>query len=162
RLMLQDYTWVIRLGEINDDYFSQKLINRLKQSVMFLYHHQLPSNGRLPNYGMNDGALIHPLSSNNYLDYRPQLNAAWMTLTGKKLYINDKHDENILWLFGSHVLEGKVEYIERKSIEFVDGGYYTFRNKKSFGMVRCTSHKHRPAQADMLHFDLWINDINIL
>ncbi|QGS69476.1 hypothetical protein CV093_17895 [Oceanobacillus sp. 143] len=111
---------------------------------------------------MNDGALIHQLATNDYLDYRPQLNAAWMCFTKERLYKNGTYDENILWLFGSAAFDNKVSMLDRKSVEFSNGGYYTFRNKSSFGMTRCTTYKHRPAQADMLHFDLWINDINIL
>ena len=29
-------------------------------------------------------------------------------------------------------------------------------------MIRCTKFKHRPGQADMLHFDLWYKGVNVL
>src|SRR5690625_1341185 len=160
RLVIQNYTWAIELAKRSQDRFSNSLIGRLLKSVEFLYQHQSIS-GRLPNYGQNDGALIHPLSSNSYLDYRPQLNAAWFAFTGKRLYEPGEYDESLLWLFREKSLKSEIDAIQKISKKFPNGGYYTFRNRNQFGMIRCTTYKTRPVQADMLHFDLWINDFNV-
>ena len=41
------------------------------------------NSGKVPNYGANDGALVFPLSTCGYLDYRPQLNAINYIINGK-------------------------------------------------------------------------------
>jgi len=162
RLVVQNYTWVLQLAKLNDDSFSEELITRLKSCVKFLYNNQDEKTGYLPNYGMNDGALIHPLSSNDYLDYRPQLNAAWHVLTGRRLYENGLHDENLLWICGEHALNSLIENCLRKSKGYSVGGYYNLQGESSSGLVRCGTYKDRPNQADMLHLDLWSNGENIL
>lgn len=162
RLVVQNYTWVLQLAKLNGDSFSEELITRFKNCVKFLYNNQDGKTGYLPNYGMNDGALIHPLSSNDYLDYRPQLNAAWHVLAGRRLYENGLHDENLLWICGEEALNSPIENCLRKSKGYSVGGYYNLQGEGSFGLVRCGTYKDRPNQADMLHLDLWSNGENIL
>jgi hypothetical protein len=59
----------------------------------------LPS-GRVPNYGANDGALVLPLSSCDYTDYRPTVQAARYQATGRLVLASGPWDETALWLFG--------------------------------------------------------------
>ncbi|QED49189.1 alginate lyase family protein [Cytobacillus dafuensis] len=162
RLVVQVYTWVFQLAKKNNDQFSDELHDRLKKCALFLYNNQDDQTGKLPNYGMNDGALIHPLASNDYLDYRPQLNALWYVLTGKRLYLSGIHEENLLWLCGIDSLSAPIDCQEKETKSYPIGGYYTIREKDSFGMIRCTTFKDRPAQADMLHLDLWWKGQNVL
>lgn len=162
RLVVQDYTWVLQLAKLNNDEFSDELIERVKKCVLFLYNNQDKYTGRLPNYGMNDGALIHPLACNDYLDYRPQLNAAWYVLTGNRLHERGLHDENLLWLCGTESLNASLNAPRRASKEYSIGGYYTIYSQNSHGFIRCASYKDRPNQADMLHFDLWWKGYNVL
>jgi hypothetical protein len=162
RLVVQDYTWIMQLAKLNNDEFSYELRERVKQCVLFLYNNQDKYTGRLPNYGMNDGALIHPLACNDYLDYRPQLNVAWYVLTGNRLYERGLHDENLLWLCGTESLNASLNVPKRASKEYSIGGYYTIHSQNSHGFIRCASYKDRPNQADMLHFDLWWKGHNIL
>ena len=160
RLAIQDLTWVLRLGQINGDRFNNIFLDKFKKTVEFMYQMQESKNGKLPNYGMNDGAYIHPLTSEEYSDYRPALQAAWMTLTGHRLYQERKVDEIAIWLG----LETDRQYAppERESKLFQEGGYATFRNNNQFAMVRCATYRHRPVQADMLHVDFWDGEYNLL
>lgn len=159
RLALQDLTWVLRLAQINQDDFAPEFMEHFKRSIEFLYMHQESQNGRVPNYGMNDGAYIHPLTSLGYLDYRPALQAAWIITTGKRLYRELKVDEIACWLTGNTDLGLTLPF--KRSMSFNDGGYFTIRNNNQFGLIRCTTYKDRPVQADMLHFDLWDGEYNI-
>ncbi len=69
----------------------------------------------------------------------------------------------MLWFCGIDAANSQAfSTITRKTKSFDVGGYYIIRGKNSFGMVRCTKYKHRPGHADMLHFDLWYNGINVL
>lgn len=161
RLVIQDLTWAIRLGEINNDLFEQKLIERVEKAILFMFHNQELETGKVPNYGMNDGAYILPLTSCDYLDYRPSLQAAWHVIKKELLYSETAVNEMIFWISGSTSLQSNISKINQQTIAFRNGGYYTMRDRDTFGMVRCTTYKHRPAQADMLHFDLWYKDKNV-
>lgn len=160
RLAIQDLTWFIRLTQINNDSCNRNFIAKFKKTVEFMYQLQEPSTGRLPNYGMNDGAYIHPLTSKEYLDHRPALQAAWLTLTGRRLYEEKDIDEIALWL--GLKTSGELNPPAKKSTFFDKGGYGVLRNQEQFSMIRCASYKHRPAQADMLHLDFWDGGYNIL
>lgn len=163
RLMLQDYTWCYRLAELNGIEFSQELTNKLKLAIDFLYQMQDDITGMVPNYGANDGALVFPLSSCDYLNYKPQLNTINYIISGEKFYKSGKHEEDLLWFCGIDAVKtNAVSTIKRETKEFDVGGYYVIRGNNSFGMTRCTKHKHRPGQADMLHFDLWYKGTNVL
>lgn len=163
RLMLQIYAWCYRLAVLNNIKFSNELTNRIKLAIDFLYQMQDEKTGMVPNYGSNDGALIFPLSSCDYLNYKPQLNTINYIINGKKLYKPGKHEEDLLWFCGIEAVKSKdIAKVIRITKRFDKGGYYVFRNKDSFGMIRCTKFKHRPGQADMLHFDLWYKGINVL
>ncbi len=163
RLVLQVYSWCLRLSELADDPFSPALHKRLHDSILFLYHCQDQMTGQLPNYGMNDGALIHPLSSSDYLDYRPTLQTLYVQLTGKKLYPSGKHDEHLFWVCGPDAIQKRdTALILRKSQRFDTGGYYVIRDGDDFALMRCATYRDRPHQADMLHLDIWSNGINLL
>lgn len=162
RLMLQDYTWAIQLGKLHGENFSPSFLERVNKAIKFLYSQQITENGRVPNYGMNDGALIHPLSTCDYLDYRPQLQTAYYVINEKRLYEPGPYDENLYWICGSKALEANVDILEKKSASFPVGGYYLLKGPNSKGTIRCTTYKHRPFQADMLSLDLWYGMDNIL
>jgi len=163
RLMLQDYTWCYRLAELSNISFSPKLTEKLKLAVDFLYQMQDETSGMVPNYGPNDGALIFPLSACDYLNYKPQLNTLNYILNGTKLYKPGKHEEDLLWFCGLNAVNSEAISAATKTTKsFGVGGYYVIRGKNSFGMIRCTKYKHRPGHADMLHFDLWCNGVNVL
>jgi len=160
RLAIQDLTWAVRLGQINGDKFEGVFLEKFKKTVEFMFQMQEPINGKLPNYGMNDGAYIHPLTSQKYLDHRPALQAAWLTLTDNRLYKETKVDEIAVWL---GIETGKSYHPPIKESKLYQaGGYATLRNKEQFAMIRCATYKHRPVQADMLHVDFWDGAYNIL
>jgi hypothetical protein len=162
RLMLQNYIWVLRLAELNNDVFLPELTDRVKKAVEFIYQLQDKFSGQVPNYGANDGAVIIPLNSCEYLDYRPIIQAGYYLFDKKKLFESGLWDEDLLWFFGPEALESKTVAVERKSLLAENGGYYTIRHKDGWAMMRCHTFKDRPAHADMLHLDLWWKGINVL
>jgi len=162
RLMLQDCLWTIRLADLNNIHFNKQLMNAVQKAGEFLYQMQNDYNGKIPNYGANDGSLIIPLNNCSYLDYRPVLNAMNYLFQGTKLYQSGQWDEDLLWFFGPDAKNAPVKSVERKSCSFNIGGYYTLRGNQTWAMTRCHTYKSRPSHADMLSLDLWYKDINIL
>jgi len=162
RLVIEVYSFVLRLAELNDIVFEEKTKNKLLKSVNYLYQIQDDETGKVPNYGNNDGALLFPLSSCDFLNYKPQLNLLYYTLTKKRLYESGKYDEELFWFYGESSLNSEFDNIKQKSAEFNTGGYYLLRNTNSHTMIRCGDFQDRPAHSDLLHMDLWWKGNNIL
>lgn len=162
RLMLETYTWCLGLAQRHGERFSDLLHARLQASYRFLYQLQDDTDGRLPNYGANDGAHLLPLSECDYLDYRPTLGALHFWYEQTLLYGSGPWEENLVWLYGDSARERPREKRPRTSQRFGVGGYDTLRGKETWGFVRCHSYRTRPSQADMLHLDLWWRGLNLL
>ncbi|MGA1840526.1 MAG: alginate lyase family protein [bacterium] len=161
RLMIQDYLWSLRLGDLHDKPFSRELKERLGKSVLFLYQVQDKESGQVPLYGQNDGSLVLPLNGCGYHDFRPVIQAAHYLVTGSRCFPPGPWDEDLLWLFGEEALKAPVISLEKKELKADTGGYYTLRSSDGFILTRCASFRHRPGQADMLHADLWWKGQNI-
>ena len=164
RVVVQLLTWAFGLAERHGEQFTPRIYERARRSLNFLYQHQVPENGRLPNYGSNDGALFFPWNDCEYRDFRPQLNALAYFFRREHLYAEGPWREDVDWLAlppSTQVREG-VE-LQRKDLAVFDsGGFYALRDRDSLSCVRCGKHRTRPAQADNLHLDLWYQGRNIL
>jgi asparagine synthase (glutamine-hydrolysing) len=161
RLMLYDYLWALRLGELHDHPFSTELKEQIARAGTFLFQLQDEGSGQVPNYGHNDGSLILPLNNCDFRDFRPVIQATQYLSSGKRCYQSGPWDEDLLWLFGPVACEATIEATQRLDLNSETGGYYTLRSKTGFAFVRCATFQDRPAQADMLHLDLWWRGQNI-
>lgn len=130
---------------------------RIRNSVLLMYQVQA-ENGDVPNYGSNDGALIFPVTSCDYRDFRPVLNTTYALIEGKRLYRPGDYDEELLWFGSKEKLP--IVNIEKKSSSFHNSGFYTLRNENGFIMTCLQEYKSRPAHMDQLHIDLWHKGIN--
>ena len=134
--------------------------DKLKKSVLQLYQLQ-DESGILPNYGSNDGALIFPLHTCDYLNYKPTLNSLHVQLTDNRLYEYGDYDEELLWFNCTDRDSLPIESIKRQDIKFSDSGLYSLRSNNSHMMIILQNFKNRPAQMDQLHIDLWHKGINV-
>jgi asparagine synthase (glutamine-hydrolysing) len=130
RLILQSYSWAIRLGEIAGREFSSALRDRVARASLFLYQ-LTDQSGRASNYGSNDGAMLFRLDSADFSDYRPALALALWVSAGKRVYPAGAWDEPLLWLCGEEPLEKETNPIERASLAAETGGYYTILSGRS-------------------------------
>lgn len=176
RVVVQLFTWSLRIAEVNGDSFPEALYGRVRSLMRFLLGLQDKSSGRVPNYGSNDGALLFPLSSCDYLDYRPALNALSVTLDGTTLYDPGQWSEESAWFNGSCDDKQTMHFrvadlilpqiaggnVQPEGLSFPVGGYHVLTSRHMSVMMRCGKHVHRPAQADMLHVDAWYKGHNIL
>lgn len=160
RVMLDDLLWAARLGEVNETRFSDDLYERLQRSVNFLDTITDAQQGRVPNCGNNDGALILPLTDCAYDDFRPIVQSGFYLTSRQRRFQPGPWDEALLWMFGEQAMA--AGYIKpRPVLQASTGGYYTLRGLDSWGVMRCASYRDRPAQADQLHLDLWWHGTNI-
>ncbi|HET8886987.1 MAG TPA: alginate lyase family protein [Salinimicrobium sp.] len=164
RVVVQLFSWAFKTAEFSGEKFNSIVYERAYKSIGFLYACQDEQTGWLPNYGSNDGALFFKFNSLDFRDYRPQLNALHVFLTGTNLYDDGEWDEDVFWL-GAEQIAG-ISYPKLKHKKgwhaFATGGYYILREEDTVTFVRCGNHRDRPAQADNLHLDIWHKGKNIL
>lgn len=161
RVMLDDYLWALRIGEACGDSLPAQVSDAVSRGLDFLLALQDEGTGAVPNYGNNDGALVLPLSTCKYRDFRPALAAGFAVTQGRRIYGPGPWDEQVLWLSGTEVLGIEPESTKAKSLAARAGGYYTLRGERGYALVRCHTHKQRPGHADLLHVDLWHDGLNL-
>ena len=134
----------------------------MERSLDFLVAHQNEADGRLPNYGANDGALPALLSTCEFADFRPTLQAASVECRGERLYSPGPWDEEAAWTVGARILDAPLRERVRKSVSFPSGYHVLNGRTGCFGTFRCGSIASRFSQIDMLHLDVWWRGLNVL
>lgn len=159
RMVVQLFSWVIRLADLNHVKPDPEIARRATACVRFLRTFQDESSGWLPNYGPNDGTLLFHLSSAHHRDFRPQLHAL-----ASLLHIDHRPaDEEASWFLAfDRRLRGFSENKSQGATAFPDSGYYVVRDGTAVLFLRCGAYKTRPFQADNNHLDLWWNGENVL
>jgi len=162
RLALQDLEVVMSIAETTKKCLNQKSLEKVKNAAFLMYQCQ-DESGDMPNYGSNDGALVFPVTSCGYRDFRPVINTCYALSAGNQLYETGIHQEELIWFGGkSKFADYKIEKIERGSNQFVNAGLFTIRKPHSWAMIVANDYKSRPAHMDQLHFDLWVRGKNVL
>ena len=161
RFALQITEFVLKLSEITGIELSDQSKALIGKSVLQMYQLQ-DKTGDVPNYGSNDGALIFPVTTSNYRDFRPVLNAVHAVLKGKRLYNKKNYDEELLWFSDIDIRNIPYADIQRKSISYGDSGFYSLRHNDGHLMIVLQDFKTRPAQMDQMHIDLWHKGVNVL
>ena len=164
RVAMQVYLWACSFARSMGDRPSDVWLRALERSLDLLIAHQNPDDGRLPNYGSNDGALPSPLSTCDFSDMRPALQAASVLVRGERVYEPGPWDEETAWFLGVRALDAPLRPRSRRSISFAGTGYHVLRgkNENSFCAFRCGTLRDRFSQIDMLHLDVWWRGLNVL
>jgi heparinase II/III-like protein len=164
RVALQDYLWASSFARSMGDSPSAVWLRALERSLDLLVAHQNPEDGRLPNYGSNDGALPSPLSTCDFSDIRPTLQAVSVLVRGERIYEPGPWDEEAAWFFGVRALDAPLRPAARRSVSFASTGYHVLRGRdaRSFAAFRCGTLHDRFSQIDMLHMDVWWRGLNVL
>ena len=161
RFALQIMEFVIKISYKTEISLTDHSIDLIRKSTLMLYQLQ-DETGDVPNYGSNDGALIFPVTSCDYRDFRPVLNSIYAQIQGERLYKQGIYDEELLWLSIKNLDELPLCETRRRSMEFKESGLYVFRHIDGFLMIVLQHFESRPGQMDQLHIDLWHKGLNIL
>ena len=144
------------------------MIGKIRKAGEWLIDLYDAQSGRMPNLGSNDGACVLPFSVCNYLDFRPTIQAVGAVVDGRRWIPTGDWDDLALWLVPNLGKElslksaVKVRGDTRQKI-LKDGGYAIFSGNRSKLVFRCPQRfRHRPAQCDLLHVDLWVSGVNVL
>ncbi len=166
RVLVQLLTWTIALSEIHNEKLNDTTINRAVKVVEYMRRCCIGKAGQMPNYGSNDGALFFKLNDQDYTDFRPQINALNSALTLKHLYLDEEIQEDSAWMCQNLTrdYDFNIVFNENPLQSFDQGGIQTIMDKEdnSFTFFKCTSYKDRPAHADNMHLDIWVEGINYL
>lgn len=161
RLALQDIECVLSIEKRIGKGPSEHSKNLIRNAALLMYQCQ-DENGDMPNYGSNDGALIFPVTSCGYRDFRPVINTVHALCTEKQLYADGPYQEELAWFSAGRSLDAfERQVVERTSVQFPDAGLFTIRGDRSWVMIVSNDYRSRPAHMDQLHIDLWMDGINV-
>ncbi|WP_257348286.1 heparinase II/III family protein [Pseudalkalibacillus decolorationis] len=160
RFALQLMEFVIKISKKTNIAISERSENLIKNSAYLLYQMQ-DETGDVPNYGSNDGALIYPVTSCGYRDYKPVVNTIFALIEGKRIYEPGDYDEELLWFGDERLYHIPISLIKKKHSSFIKSGFYSWRHNAGFLMTVLQDFKTRPAQLDQHHIDLWHKGINV-
>src|SRR5699024_1604674 len=97
RLVLQNLSWhFVSMFSVNKS-ISKKILNKSNKSINY-FKNIITDRGRVPNYGMNDGSYIMPLTERDYNDYRPVLQCINYQLNNTLLFKDENVNETLLLL----------------------------------------------------------------
>lgn len=161
RFALQIMEFVLKISSKTGVELSKYSIELIKKSALLLYQLQ-EEMGDVPNYGANDGALIFPVTTSEYRDFRPVINTICVLTQSERVYEHGNYDEEVLWFSDKKLDDFKYLIMTRKSISFIDSGLYSIRHQDGFLMIVLQKFKKRPTQMDQLHIDLWYKGVNVL
>lgn len=159
RFALHIVEFILSISDKTKNKISDSNKEKITKSILQLYN-LTNGNGRVPNYGHNDGALVFPVTSCDYQDYRPVINSLYSLLEQTRLYPSGIYDEEILW-FHNEDHNNKFYPVARKNSSYKNSGLYYFYQKKTQLMIIINDYHSRPAHMDQLHVDIWHNGLNI-
>lgn len=136
---------------------SESSRSRILASAYLMYQ-CMDEGGDLPNYGANDGALIFPVTSCGYRDFRPVIQTTFAQNSDSDSIPYGMWSEEKLW-FG--VSEKKLSAVPRGSSAFPDAGIFTLVNDDLFIMACANNFSSRPGHMHQLHLDIWYRNRNI-
>ncbi|MEQ9567664.1 MAG: heparinase II/III-family protein, partial [Pseudomonadales bacterium] len=114
----------------------------------------------VPNVGANDGARIIPLTDTDYRDFRPSVQLATSVFHGAAAYSKaGEYDYTLTWL---NVQKPARRRDVRGTRDYPEGGFVVMRRESVMLMLRYPVFRFRPSQSDLLHLDLWSQNINLL
>lgn len=151
RLALQIALWVDAILRSRRRSWPSATLSALARASHWLFSMLDPVSGRVPNLGPNDGALILPLSTSAFDDYRPTVQAAARAFLRTALPPGP-WDEMALWLGlpASKSTAGSQAYLADHP-----------RGRASWASLRATQFRSRLSHMDQLHLDLWWKGLNL-
>lgn len=160
RLMLDTLSqvefWRRRLGAAP---FSSHYSQRARAAVEWLGAVTSEKTGEAPNLGHNDGAHVFRLADTAYSDMRPTLSLAAALFLDAVPPRDAYHPEPLQWLELTPPGAVAEHLLTKRSRLFKDWGLALMSSAPeggtSYAFVRYPVRRFRPAQADMLHMDLW-------
>ncbi|MDC0172501.1 heparinase II/III family protein [Gammaproteobacteria bacterium] len=135
------------------------------QNSLHLFVSQInSSDGRLPNWGPNDGALVGSWTECDYSDFRPLVQTLSLICRGSGVFESGPWDEEAFWFLGYSETNRDIKVPDKLSLShFERQGLVVIRQCDSdFTVMRSGDYLSRYGQqADQLNVDIWSGGRNI-
>lgn len=163
RVLLHDLVWVKVRLERGGQSVPEWLLGCGRRATEFLQKLADPLTGRGPLYGPNDGANVLPLADADFLDLRPVLQLASALFHQELVFPAGPWDEATAWLVaGWERLPRRGATPGPATWHAPQAGCWQATSGRQRIFLRCpTGFRHRPAQADMLHVDVWQDGVPV-
>lgn len=162
RVLVQLLSYYLSFSNKNNLDIPSEINSKINSLLKYMSTICVGKKGEVPNYGSNDGALFFRLSSSDYTDYRPQINALSFCLNKTLVFNSSLTSEESMWLNEDVKTSDEHSQISDEVSSFDKGGIYTISDSDTFTFFKSCSYKDRPAHADNLHLDLWYKGINVV
>ena len=157
RVLLHDLCWCRRRLELAGQEIPLWLDGAGERALSFLLILTDPKTGMAPLYGSNDGANVLPLCDADFLDMRPIVQMASAVFRDELPLPSGPWDEAAAWLRSDWNKLRRVPWVSVPARWHASAaGCYQLTHGRDRLFLRCpTLFRHRPAQVDMLHVDIW-------
>lgn len=153
RLAVHVLLWCLRVSNATGAPLPAEVRPALERSLPFLTSLVAPaSDGRVPNLGGNDGALLFDFTTCPITDFRPVIVHLHAALGRSSPYPPGPWDREAE-VFGYEVTHGTDRHDDRAATINI----HPLTSGKSHAVLRAGPLKHRPAHADALHLDVWLD-----
>lgn len=151
RLALHVLLWCLAVERATGEAAPAPVADAVRRSVVHLRHLLVPgSEGRMPNLGGNDGALLFDLADAPVTDFRPLLAHAAAAVGVAAGLEAGPWDAEASWFGLDRVGGSPAPLPPTVATHAVTRG-------GAHAVLRAGPLRHRPAHADQLHVDVWID-----
>jgi hypothetical protein len=148
--------WRIRLGLSP---LHPRVVQRIRASVAWLDAMVEPVTGDAPNLGGNDGAMLLPIGTSHYRNFKPSLHLAGALFGQAVSHPEDEASKSLREWLG---VPAAASIAGPSTALFEAGGFAVVRGDGFHSVLRLPTFPFRPAHADALHLDLWVRGVNII
>lgn len=109
--------------------------------------------------GLNDGAQLLPLTTNDFVDVRPSVQWSFNLFLGYSPY-NEEADYHQL----TALLPSKYQHVQHQELDKhqLTTSYRSISTDNAKCFIRTPNRKFRPSSCDALHIDFWHKEKNLL
>lgn len=151
----------LKLGETD---LVECIDSNVENSFKLIFSQINFSDGMLPNWGPNDGALIGSWTECDYSDFRPLVQTLSLITHGRGVFDSGPWDEEAFWFLGHFETGCKIAVPDQLPVSHFDrqGLVVLRQDKTNFTVMRSGDYLSRYGQqADQLHVDIWSGGRNI-
>ncbi|NCB39942.1 MAG: alginate lyase family protein [Erysipelotrichia bacterium] len=161
RVVMHDLALYLAIKKTSGSMPDHHILQAATRALQFMVNITDLTCGQALLHGPNDGANILLLANSDFLDFRPSLLLLASLLNCQIDMPCGKHDEALFWFSLAAHKDDKV-MAQSADPAIVKSGWFIFTGENS--RLFCYAPEkfiHRPAQADLLHVDLWWKGIPI-
>lgn len=153
RLALHNLLWLLAVARHTGEPPPVGVTSAVTASTELLLRMLDVGTGRVPNLGNNDGSLLLDLSPCPIHDFRPVLVHAAAATDRPTPIPPGPWDDEATWLG----LRPRRDGAAPPGSDPAGVAHHIHRGRRSHAVLRAGPLRHRPANADQLHVDVWID-----